>query len=132
MKNTEVGEFETIVKTNIGHGYMPGRLDTVIIDKGEKYSRLLIICKVDNVVAAFDVPDLIKFGKLFALNYQTMSSPDDAYTKMMKWIGKMCKKSPSSRYFKHIDPYGYQRRIDKKLWNDDMVEEILNRVNEYL
>lgn len=126
VKN-EKTDFETVVKTDISHGYVKGRLDTAIIEK--ERGRGLIISKIDNIVAAFDIQDLIK-GKFFALNYKELSSPDEAYSKMMKWIGKMCKKSPYSRYFNHKDPYGFQRDIDDKIWTKDILDELIRRIDK--
>ena len=116
---------ETRVFADISHGYIPGRLDTCIIDKG-KGARKLAICKVDNIVAAFDVPDLLD-GEFYALNYKELKTSDEAYDKMMKWIGKMCKKTPNSRYFQHYDPYGHQDSIDPGIWDESMRKKILAR-----
>jgi hypothetical protein len=54
----------------------------------------------------------------------------EAYDKMMKWIGKMAKKSSNSRYFQHRDPYNHQAMIDYEVWNQGVKNEIKIRMKQ--
>lgn len=119
----------TQIHSFIGDGSDPYELDVAIIYKGP-HSNSLVIAKLGTYVAAFDGPDLKNEGKLFALNYKNCATTDEAYSKMMKWIGKMAKKSSNDRYFQHKDPYGYQDMIDYEIWNSRVIEEIRRKMKQ--
>lgn len=119
----------TQIHSFIGDGTDSYELDVAIIYKGP-HSNPLVIAKLGTVVAAFDGPDLKNEDKLFALNYKNCASTDEAYDKMMKWIGKMAKKSSNSRYFQHRDPYGHQDMIDYEVWNQGVKNEIKIRMKQ--
>lgn len=93
--------------SDIGDGSSKEKIDFCFI-LPEKSTHGIIILKSITEVAAFDFHELkTKQEHAKVLNYKNLASADLAYDKMMKWIGKMIKKSShNSRY--------YNNRSDKE------------------
>lgn len=81
----------------------------------EQSSRGVMIIKSYLEVAAYDFDELFNEREnAKVLNYRKFETSDEAYSKMMKWIGKMVKKSVSfdnkhiSRYFNNKSDDNYE------------------------
>jgi len=106
------------VEMCVGRGLKKGEIDYAIVSKGDKG---VIIIKIDKFVGCFDYEDFFDHKIYTVLNYKESESTNEAYSKMMKWIGKMCKKV-DGRYFNKINPYNHQ--VDYTIFNDRVIQEI--------
>jgi len=111
------------VYTSIGND--PNKLDLAIVFK--EANKGVIIGKLKTEVIIVDI-DLIKAYKgdvVTVLNYKRFPNTDEAYNKMMRWIGKVAKKSIFSRYFNKYDPYGHVTKENK-----EDIENLISKIKE--
>lgn len=96
---------------DIDDGSDPEKIDFCHIIPNE-HKKGIMILKCDNEVAIYDFEELLK-NKYLArvLNYKKFDNSDEAYSKMMKWIGKMIKKSVTSADTYHVSRY-YNNKQD--------------------
>ena len=83
---------------NIGNGTDPEKYDyAVIMPDTRKVGVILIMHQ--NKIAAYDLNAFQNGNYSYPLNYKEMDSPEEAYAKFMRWIGKMVKKDERARYY---------------------------------
>ena len=70
-------------------------IDYCVCCQGKK---ALIIVKYQKSCAIFDFKEIMN-GRYKPLNSKCFDTTGEAYDKMMRWIGKMVKKSDKSRYY---------------------------------
>ena len=113
-------------EADISHGYKPGRADWAVV-RDETTDTGVVAVKIDEYFAAYDYKDFMK-GNWFVLLSKKCIDTDQAYSKLMKFIGKMVKKdnNPRNRYLhKHLDhAYGYFEDV----FTDDILEDIRNKI----
>lgn len=83
---------------DIGNGSNPNRIDWVVITP-DKHSDGVVIVKKNCTVVTYSHNSMINKDFTKPLNMKVLNSTDEAYSKMMKWIGKMVKKDSRGRYF---------------------------------
>lgn len=84
--------------SDISNGSNPNRLDWCVIIPSESDDGVVIIKKNTSLVA-FSRNAIMSKDYSNPLNSKSFSNTDEAYSKMMKWIGKMVKKDSRGRYF---------------------------------
>ena len=100
----------------------PNELDLAVVHK--ECGKGVIIGKLKTEVIIVDIAliDAYDGDEVTVLNYKNFSNTDEAYDKMMRWIGKMTKKSILSRYFNKYDPYDHVTK--------DNVENVTNLISK--
>ena len=101
-----------IVKCIVNIGYAEGsdiRSDYVICYQQPKS---LIIIKYNTAVTVYDFNAFMAGDYSKPLNAKKFRSTDEAYDKMMKWIGKMVKNDTRYRYYNNKVDHPYERVID--------------------
>lgn len=87
--------------------YKPHTVRCVVNIKGSNHidycvccqgKKALIIVKYQKSCAIYDFKELME-GRYEPLNSKVFETMGEAYDKMMRWIGKMVKKSDKSRYY---------------------------------
>lgn len=118
----------TTVYTDISNG-KDNLPDIAVIAKYDEDNTCyrVIIIKIKNHIGIFDLDDMIKREVFTILNYQISESSEDAYNKMMFWIGKLCKKTTSSRYFRKSDPYK-RDPLNKALYNIKLIHYVKDNI----
>ena len=91
-------------EADISHGYEEGRPDWAVVRDDDTDTGVVAV-KIDEYFAAYDYKDFMS-GETFVLITKKCGTPEDAYFKLMKFLGKMMKKdnNPRNRYLhKHRD-----------------------------
>jgi len=103
----------------------PNELDLAIIHK--ECGKGVIIGKLKTEVIIVDIELINAYNgdEVTVLNYKNFSNTDEAYDKMMRWIGKMTKKSIFSRYFNKYDPYNHVTKD-----NMENVSNLISKIKE--
>ena len=104
---------------NIGNGIDKDKYDWVCITQDNGSGVVLI--KHDSTCAAFDKKRFMSRDYSHPLNYKHFNSSEEAYEKLMKWIGKMVKKDDRGRYYTNTryKDYGYSEdEFDSKELDD--------------
>ena len=82
---------------DIGNGIDPNKYDyAAILQQNESF---VVLVKHGSSVIAFDGTRFIKNDFSHPLNYKSFSSSEEAYEKLIRWIGKMVKKDERGRYY---------------------------------
>ncbi|MBR2247036.1 MAG: hypothetical protein IJ880_08440 [Bacilli bacterium] len=82
----------------------------------------LIIIKYGTSCEIYDFKAFMDGDFSKPLNAKKFNTTDEAYDKMMKWIGKMIKKDTRGRYYNNsVGPYHFNKVID---------DAVLNRLKE--
>lgn len=118
--------------SDIGNGKDQHHVDFVAIFPDE-IGRGVIILKSYTELVAYDFDELLENKKdAKVLNYKNLSTPDLAYSKFMKWIGKMIKKGISIDE-KHVGRY-YSNTADEDYEKPMFVsdEELMKPVYEWM
>ena len=113
------------VYTFIGND--PNELDLAIIHK--ECGKGVIIGKLKTEVIIVDIELINAYNgdEVTVLNYKNFSNTNEAYDKMMRWIGKLCKKSTESRYFRKSDPYK-RVPLNTGIYNENMIKYIKDNI----
>lgn len=90
-----------------------------------------MILKSYTEVVTYDFEELLDNKKeTKVLNYKNFSTPDLAYSKFMKWIGKMIKKGVSNdgkhigRYYNNVTDEEYEKPMF--ISNEELMEPVYN------
>ena len=101
--------------SDISDGSDPNRVDFCFIIP-ENSTHGIMILKSGTEVVAYDFEELQNNREnAKVLNYKNFNSKDEAYSKMLKWIGKMVKKSvvldngQVSRYYNNKEDQTYNK-----------------------
>lgn len=96
---------------DIGYGLDPNKHDyCAIIQENGKFVVLVMHGKS---VAAYDGNMFINKDYSYPLNHRRFQTTDEAYNKMMKWIGKMVKKDDHGRYYNNRRYHEYDISEDE-------------------
>lgn len=117
--------------SNISDGLDTSRIDFChIIPDGSKYG--IIVLKRYLEVLIYDFNDLLNNKEnAKILNYKKCLDSDQAYLKMMKWIGKMVKKSVYLSDY-HISRY-YNNKADKEYQTPSFIyDKCMSPIYEYM
>lgn len=85
-------------KVNIGNGSDKDKYDWVYIEQDSDGSGVVLV-KHDCCCICFDSKRFKQKDFSHPLNMKVLKTSDEAYEKLMKWIGKMVKKDERGRYF---------------------------------
>lgn len=111
------------VYTSIGND--PNQLDLAIIYKEANKGVIIGKLKTEVIIVDIDLISAYHGDIVTVLNYKNLPNTDEAYDKMMRWIGKMVKKSIFSRYFNKHDPYHHANKANK-----EDVENLIRKIKE--
>ena len=97
---------------DIGDGFDFTKIDFChIVPQGHETGVMILKC--DNEVAIYDFKELLdRREQAKVLNYKRFNNPEDAYSKMLKWIGKLIKKSVFASDGYHVSRY-YNNKQDQ-------------------
>lgn len=90
--------------------------DTLYVFKCDRYAVLIKLVK----------------GEPWVLNTYSASNSDEAYDKWLKWIGKMCKKNTTSKYFTNYKtcPAWTNGYIPQPKERKQILESFIHELNE--
>ena len=113
-------------EADISHGYLKGRPDWAVVRDATTDTGIVAI-KIDEYFAAYDYKDFMR-GNKFILATKKCKSTDDAYFKLMRFLGKMMKKdnNPRNRYLhKHQD---HEYEAFDEVFTDDILQDIREKI----
>jgi hypothetical protein len=122
MDNTNTVNYNRVY-TRIGHD--PNQLDLAVIYKETNRGVIIGKLKTEVIIIDIDLVNAYQGDTVTVLNYKRFPNTDEAYLKMMRWIGKMIKKSVFSRYFNKYDPYDHVTKENKA-----DVENLISKIKE--
>jgi hypothetical protein len=122
MDNTNTVNYNRVY-TRIGHD--PNQLDLAVIYKETNRGVIIGKLKTEVIIIDIDLVNAYQGDTVTVLNYKRFPNTDEAYFKMMRWIGKMIKKSVFSRYFNKYDPYDHVTKENKA-----DVENLISKIKE--
>ena len=115
-----------VVKCIVNIGYAEGsdtRCDYVICVQQPKS---LIVIKYNTACSVYDFNALMGGDYSKPLNAKKFRTTDEAYEKMMKWIGKMVKNDTRYRYYNNKVDHPYESVI-----SDDVLDTLRKQLIEY-
>lgn len=100
----------------------------VVLTKGAKRA---VIYMDEDVVMIVD-PDVSIGSVPFVANVYHAKDSTEAYDKMMRWVGKLCKKSADSKYFLNHKLEEHLTNGNNKPWKKAKYIEMAAHVRNYL